>query len=148
MKNLSTYFILFIFISLFSVKNYASNLINTDTIPDFYQRVIDISPEEDFINDMILTSDGGSVMIGETGIFSDIKNGFILKADSTSLIKWCKSVGFISPMPGAGNSNYESFIRLAETPDGGVVIGVINLKYPGSLFHPIIIKFDKHINYY
>ena len=64
------------------------------------------------------TSDGGSIMIGQTTSFG-VSDFFIVKLSSTGTIEWSRTVG--------GASSTETPYRVQQTSDGGyIVVGTTN----------------------
>ena len=89
----------------------------------------------DSLHSLVLTSDGGYALVGETNSFSDgMADAWLVKTDANGNMEWYKTYG---------GTNYEYPASLVETSDGGFVFAGVTFSYGGGNSDFWLVKTDE-----
>ncbi len=141
----------FLFILFQDNKVYSQeNLVfsSCDSTTNFFQKTIDLTFEEDVPYDVVTTTDGGKIIVGNTGGGLDVSGntnyageGFILKLNKLGKVEWAKSIGSKTnePYPFTSDSD-EVIYHIVPTKDGNYLTAGIILRgtfAPSNVQHGI-----------
>jgi len=92
----------------------------------------------DSLHSLVLTSDGGFALAGETNSFSDgMADAWLVKTDANGNMEWYKTYG---------GTNYEYFSSLVLTSDGGFGLAGVTFSFGGGNSDFWLVKTDEYGN--
>jgi len=91
-----------------------------DSLPDFFQKIIDLTENSEFNYDLLRYPNGDYLTFGNTGMNDFDNEGFIMKFDSTGHIHWTKIIGVDAYCP---PSNPGFTVDIFESLEDAVILG-------------------------
>jgi len=91
-------------------------------------------PSDDYVSDLISTSDSGFLLIGHTNSFgSGSSDGYVTKLNKLGGIQWSRSYGSFGD---------DEFVRGKKTSDGGYILGGFTTSYGDPAGDAWLVKVD------